>query len=186
MCPTDAIVGANKRMHTVIEAHCTGCDLCLPVCPVDCIVMEPVSGSLTGWQAWSPEQADHARQRHAARQTRLAQRERDRATRHWQEAQAQLADLPAHTHGLEGLAQGDPQAIQEAQRKRAIIGEKFVQIQEEILESGPYMDGNWILGQGTIYPDTIESGGTAKADLIKTHHNRVAGIQKSSRTNSSA
>ncbi|WP_228486236.1 GMP synthase (glutamine-hydrolyzing) [Paludibaculum fermentans] len=29
-----------------------------------------------------------------------------------------------------------------------------------------------------IYPDTIESGGTAKADLIKTHHNRVSGIQK--------
>ena len=41
-----------------------------------------------------------------------------------------------------------------------------------------FCDGRWILGQGTIYPDTIESGGTAKADLIKTHHNRVAGIQK--------
>jgi electron transport complex protein RnfB len=25
-CPTDAIVGSNKRMHTVIEAHCTGCE----------------------------------------------------------------------------------------------------------------------------------------------------------------
>ena len=36
-CPTDAIIGANKRMHTIIEEHCTGCELCLPVCPVDCI-----------------------------------------------------------------------------------------------------------------------------------------------------
>ncbi len=70
------------------------------------------------------------------------------------------------------------EGVTEPERKRRIIGEKFVQIQEEILESGPYLDGHWILGQGTIYPDTIESGGTAKADLIKTHHNRVAGIQK--------
>src|SRR5438270_11166620 len=35
-----------------------------------------------------------------------------------------------------------------------------------------------ILGQGNTYPDTIETGGTAKAALIKTHHNRVAGIQR--------
>jgi len=62
--------------------------------------------------------------------------------------------------------------------KRHIIGEEFVRVQRRILESEKFLDGNWILGQGTIYPDTIESGGTAKADLIKTHHNRVAGIQK--------
>jgi GMP synthase (glutamine-hydrolysing) len=62
--------------------------------------------------------------------------------------------------------------------KRHIIGEQFVAVQERILSSGRFLDGNWILGQGTIYPDTIESGGTAKADVIKTHHNRVAGIQK--------
>ena len=38
-CPVDAIVGATKRMHTVIAAACTGCELCLPPCPVDCIRM---------------------------------------------------------------------------------------------------------------------------------------------------
>lgn len=40
-CPVDAIVGAKKRMHTVIADLCTGCDLCLPPCPVDCISMVP-------------------------------------------------------------------------------------------------------------------------------------------------
>jgi electron transport complex protein RnfB len=38
-CPVDAIVGASKRMHTVIADRCTGCELCLPPCPVDCIAM---------------------------------------------------------------------------------------------------------------------------------------------------
>jgi len=64
------------------------------------------------------------------------------------------------------------------EQKRHVIGEKFVEVQQRILESEQYLDGQWILGQGTIYPDTIESGGSAKADLIKTHHNRVAGIQR--------
>ncbi|MDX2179585.1 MAG: glutamine-hydrolyzing GMP synthase [Bryobacteraceae bacterium] len=68
--------------------------------------------------------------------------------------------------------------VVEPERKRHLIGEEFVRVQERILEQGRFLDGDWILGQGTIYPDTIESGGTAKADLIKTHHNRVAGIQK--------
>lgn len=68
--------------------------------------------------------------------------------------------------------------VTDPEEKRHIIGHQFVEVQESILESEHYLDGHWILGQGTIYPDTIESGGTAKADLIKTHHNRVAGIQK--------
>lgn len=66
----------------------------------------------------------------------------------------------------------------EPEKKRHIIGEEFVAVQERILERGRFLDGHWILGQGTIYPDTIESGGTQKAETIKTHHNRVAGIQK--------
>jgi len=63
-CPTDAILGANKRMHTVIEAHCTGCELCVPVCPVDCIALENTTGEATGWEAWSQAQADIALQRY--------------------------------------------------------------------------------------------------------------------------
>ena len=68
--------------------------------------------------------------------------------------------------------------VTDPERKRHIIGEEFVRVQERIVESRHLLDEHWILGQGTIYPDTIESGGTAKASLIKTHHNRVAGIQK--------
>lgn len=68
--------------------------------------------------------------------------------------------------------------VTDPEQKRHIIGEQFVAVQDRVLNSGHYLDGDWILGQGTIYPDTIESGGTAKADVIKTHHNRVAGIQR--------
>jgi GMP synthase (glutamine-hydrolysing) len=67
--------------------------------------------------------------------------------------------------------------VVDPEQKRAAIGEQFVRVQERILATEHFLDGHWILGQGTIYPDTIESGGTVKADLIKTHHNRVAGIQ---------
>lgn len=68
--------------------------------------------------------------------------------------------------------------IIDPEHKRRIIGEHFVTVQDRLLESEGLTDSEWILGQGTIYPDTIESGGTAHADLIKTHHNRVSGIQK--------
>jgi electron transport complex protein RnfB len=69
-CPTDAILGGNKRMHTVIEPYCTGCELCVPVCPVDCIALENASGERTGWNAWSAAQADEALQRYEARTAR--------------------------------------------------------------------------------------------------------------------
>src|ERR1019366_7159473 len=65
----------------------------------------------------------------------------------------------------------------EPELKRHIIGEEFVKVQERIIESRGLLDGHWILGQGTIYPDTIESGGTSKSATIKTHHNRVPAIR---------
>ena len=70
------------------------------------------------------------------------------------------------------------QGVRDPERKRVAIGEEFVRVQQEIIESGHFLEGDWILGQGTIYPDTIESGGTQNAAVIKTHHNRVAGIQQ--------
>jgi electron transport complex protein RnfB len=69
-CPVDAIVGAEKLMHTVIAAECTGCKLCLPPCPVDCITMAE-----TG-ETWAHQErmkrARQYRQRHEARTSRLA------------------------------------------------------------------------------------------------------------------
>jgi len=65
----------------------------------------------------------------------------------------------------------------EPELKRHIIGEEFVKVQERIIETRGLLDDNWILGQGTIYPDTIESGGTTKSATIKTHHNRVPAIR---------
>jgi len=96
-CPTDAIVGANKRMHTVIEPYCTGCALCAPVCPVDCIAMAPISGERTGWAAWSAQQAEQARVRYQARQARLAREAEEQAERRVRKAEAKLADLAAHS-----------------------------------------------------------------------------------------
>ncbi len=80
---------------------------------------------------------------------------------------------PAEARFLDAL-----EGVREPEQKRRIIGEEFVRVQEQIIESEHFAEGDWILGQGTIYPDTIESGGTKNAALIKTHHNRVEGVQR--------
>jgi electron transport complex protein RnfB len=68
-CPVDAIVGARKRMHTVLVDLCTGCELCVAPCPVDCIAMIPRE---------SPEPPAHLnRERFEARNARIARRERE-------------------------------------------------------------------------------------------------------------
>lgn len=54
-CPVDAIIGAPKRMHTVIARDCTGCDLCVAPCPVDCIDMLPAPAPATSQPlTWRP------------------------------------------------------------------------------------------------------------------------------------
>lgn len=73
-CPTDAILGASKRMHTVVASFCTGCELCLPVCPVDCIgLVQAGDCNATGWGNWSADQADMARTRYVQHLARKEQ-----------------------------------------------------------------------------------------------------------------
>ena len=64
---------------------------------------------------------------------------------------------------LEGVA--DPE------EKRKIIGGEFIRVFEEEARK---LDGIDFLGQGTIYPDIVESG-TKTAKCVKSHHN-VGGL----------
>ena len=110
-CPVDCIVGAAKQMHTIIEPQCTGCELCIPVCPVDCISLEDATQT-TGWAAWSPAEADAARERYTARNHR-----RERARREHDERLAAKA-----THKLAHLdTETKPGDADETARKRAVI-----------------------------------------------------------------
>ncbi len=84
---------------------------------------------------------------------------------------ANLAFVDASDAFLRPLA-----GVVEPERKRRIIGDTFVEVFER--EARRLGIESHLLAQGTIYPDTIETGGTKRADTIKTHHNRVPIIQE--------
>ncbi len=71
---------------------------------------------------------------------------------------------------LEGLT--DPQ------EKRKAIGDEFIYVKDRELDKLELDPERWLLGQGTLYPDIIESGGSRHADVIKTHHNRTDMIKE--------
>ena len=54
-CPVDAILGASRQLHVVMDDACTGCGLCLPPCPVDCIELLPAAPD--GWPRADSEAA---------------------------------------------------------------------------------------------------------------------------------
>lgn len=66
----------------------------------------------------------------------------------------------------------------EPETKRKIIGRVFLESKDDFMKKNKMNLKDYILAQGTIYPDTIETGGTKHADTIKTHHNRVEEILK--------
>ena len=119
-CPTDAIFGTHKYMHTVIEAYCTGCELCLPVCPVDCILLENASGTATGWDAWSPAQADLARTRYADATSRRADTLAAHRSSKAAQAQDKLANMAAHSRITDPDELARKKAFIEAAMARAL------------------------------------------------------------------
>lgn len=54
-CSTDAIMGANKLMHTIIVDACHGCTKCVKVCPTDAIIMVPYPETVVNWHWPKPE-----------------------------------------------------------------------------------------------------------------------------------
>jgi len=74
-CPVDAIVGAPRQMHTVLDDLCTGCELCIAPCPVDCISLVTRSQ----WAATSAAPSPHDNlSRYDAHERRRAAREQER------------------------------------------------------------------------------------------------------------
>ena len=108
-------------MHTVIDALCTGCDLCVPVCPVDCISLVESAATATGWDAWSAAQAAQARERYALAQLRSTREQREHDARLQAKARPKLADStgtstiteppqPAQARVVAGCAGSGPRA----------------------------------------------------------------------------
>jgi len=68
--------------------------------------------------------------------------------------------------------------LTDPQKKRMAVGENFITVRDRVVAAQKLNEDDWMLAQGTLYPDIIESGGTKNSHTIKTHHNRVDGIQK--------
>ena len=79
---------------------------------------------------------------------------------------ANLVYVDATDRFLDKLA-----GVADPEEKRKIIGGEFIRVFEEEARK---LDGIDFLGQGTIYPDIVESG-TKTAKMVKSHHN-VGGL----------
>ncbi len=56
-CPTDAILGAAKQIHTVIPDACIGCNECVEVCPTQAILLRKKPRTLRSWYWEKPQTA---------------------------------------------------------------------------------------------------------------------------------
>lgn len=104
-CPVDAIVGAAKRMHTIVAAECTGCELCLPPCPVDCIALVAIGDEPLARERVM-DRAAHARGRFDARNARIARERAAREARRATPAQREANPPITRAAVLDAIARG--------------------------------------------------------------------------------
>lgn len=121
-CPVDAIVGAVKRMHTVLAADCTGCELCLPPCPMDCIEMIPVFPVRT----WMRKDADEARRHMQNRDARLLREQLENNERLAAKGLRKLDELDARSDLDE----------QEIARRKAIVEAALARVRSRRAAAG--------------------------------------------------
>jgi GMP synthase (glutamine-hydrolysing) len=63
--------------------------------------------------------------------------------------------------------------LTDPEEKRKAVAKTFLKVKDEAMAKLGLDDENWVLGQGTIYPDLIASGVTTHSHTIKTHHNSL-------------
>ncbi len=105
-CPTDAIVGSAKHMHSVVAINCTGCGLCVDYCPVDCISMIANRLQITGemWPHYATFETEYWR--------KLANKRRERC-RSQPSDDGRTANL-----GASGMKQQIRDAVNRERQKR--------------------------------------------------------------------
>jgi electron transport complex protein RnfB len=155
-------------MHTVIAELCTGCDLCVPPCPVDCIALPPVTGEATGWDAWSQAQADAARERHDRREARLA-REREAAEARAaarRTGSAAAAQVTETTQANAAAPSAAPAADDAEAKKRAIIQAALDRARKKKEELAAK-------GQGPLNTERVSADVQAQIDAAEARRRRL-------------
>ncbi len=118
-CPTDAILAATSACTPSSSRTAPAASCASRSAPVDCITMENVTGSATGWAAWPQHMADQARERYAFSLQRRERAEAEQQQKLQAKAEAKLADLEGHSRLTDPAELDKKRAVIEAALARA-------------------------------------------------------------------
>jgi electron transport complex protein RnfB len=121
VCPTGALVGATKQVHSVLESLCTGCGACIEACPVPCITMKPWASEIHPMQGVNTAAAEAATAAHTARMASPTERQqREGKAMH----AIEIGDLSPELTALAAAARAKAQTrqTQKGPRKQPPLG----------------------------------------------------------------